>query len=281
MFHENEDIAWIAKIDKRYAWLKRHLLDFEERLGKIFLVDWEISERITVQFCHQTREALAALMQRRRTEIDVKLLLFAISKTQQFEMLLAKRFNGSTFTNTASERKRTRIIASAVSGGDNINPAAGDSEASLQTSSPFIGLISSCFEAFLDIYTDSVDRNLAELMERFVQESNAKVAFDPIINNSTVFPRFVCNFTYNNMVLSSLYYRFGFCDFSCADLFVFYKKCLVQCTQLSTERPMYQLSQIFKKYLREYASKILDNKIPKPGAQQTSLGRLRSSLTTL
>lgn len=61
---------------------------------------------------------------------------------------------------------------------------------------------------------------------------------------------------------------------SCADLFVFYKKCLVQCTQLSTEKPMYQLTQIFKKYLREYASKILEQKIPKASAQVTSLGML-------
>lgn len=188
LFHENEDIAWIAKIDKRYAWLKRHLLDFEERLGKIFPVNWEISERITVQFCHQTREALTSLMQRRRTEIDVKLLLFAISKTQQFEVLLAKRFNGSTFTNSPAEAKKTRtIITPAVTGDDGSN--TNENDASLQTSSQFIGLISSCYEPFLDIYTDSVDRNLADLMERFVQESNAKVAFDPMINNSTVFPR--------------------------------------------------------------------------------------------
>lgn len=35
---------------------------------------------------------------------------------------------------------------------------------------------------------------------------------------------------------------------------------------------MYQLTQIFKKYLREYASKILEQKIPKASAQATSLG---------
>lgn len=54
---------------------------------------------------------------------------------------------------------------------------------------------------------------------------------------------------------------------------MFYKKCLVQCTQLSTEKPMYQLTQIFKKYLREYATKILDQKIPKATVPQTSIGK--------
>lgn len=143
-----------------------------------------------MQFCHHTREALTSLMQRRRTEIDVKLLLFAISKTQQFEILLAKRFNGSTFTNSPSEVKKTKtMIAPAVTDDDGIVPNANETDVTLQSSSPFIGLISSCYEAFLDIYTDSVDRNLADLMDRFVQESNAKLSFDPMINNSTVFPR--------------------------------------------------------------------------------------------
>lgn len=258
LFHENEDIAWIAKIDKRYAWLKRHLLDFEERLGRIFPADWEVSERITAQFCIQTRDSMATIMQKRRTEIDVKLLLFAIAKTQQFELLLAKRFNGTTLANsTAVTSAKAKVHSTEGDASDTSNrqvTGAGEDEA-VSSTSPFFGLIGACFEPFLDIYTESVDRNLAEIMERFVQDNIAtKGAFDPIANNSTVFP-------------------------SCADLFVFYKKCLVQCTQLSTEKPLYTLSQIFKKYLREYASKILEHKIPKAVPQPTSLGSSMSMLT--
>lgn len=201
MFHENEDIAWIAKIDKRYAWLKRHLLDFEEKLGKIFPVDWEVSERITVQFCIITRESLKAIMQRRRPEIDVKLLLFAISKTQQFELLLAKRFTGETFDHKISSPHQINIaqsdslpsISTGSTGSDG-NAMASERET---IQSPFVDLIGECFKSFLDIYTDSVDRNLAEIMERFVQES-LTTKIDPIANNSAVLPRLVC---YNNIVL--------------------------------------------------------------------------------
>lgn len=50
---------------------------------------------------------------------------------------------------------------------------------------------------------------------------------------------------------------------SCADLFVFYRKCLVQCTQLSTGQPMLGLARTFQKYLREYALRILQNSLPK------------------
>ena len=50
---------------------------------------------------------------------------------------------------------------------------------------------------------------------------------------------------------------------SCADLFVYYKKCMVQCSQLSTGQPMLQLTRTFQKYLKEYAVKLLMNNLPK------------------
>lgn len=59
---------------------------------------------------------------------------------------------------------------------------------------------------------------------------------------------------------------------SCADLFMFYKKCLVQCTQLSRGQSMVNLSEVFKKYLREYALKILQNNLPKLVSTTQSLG---------
>lgn len=163
LFHENQDIAWLDKIDKRYAWLKRHLLDFEDKYGKIFPVDWDVSERITIRFCTITRDELLRIMSKRRTEIDVKLLLFAIAKTNSFELLLAKRFTGSSF-------------------------ASSDIQPNQNQTSAFVDLIGSCFQPHLDIYTDSVDHNLSEIIERFVQDS--KIAFDPNITNSAVFPRY-------------------------------------------------------------------------------------------
>ena len=50
---------------------------------------------------------------------------------------------------------------------------------------------------------------------------------------------------------------------SCADLFVFYKKCMVQCSQLSTGQPLIDLTKTFQKYLKEYAQRILLANLPK------------------
>ena len=47
--------AWLDKIDHRYAWLKRTLMEFEEKFGRMFPPSWEVSERICVEFCEVTR----------------------------------------------------------------------------------------------------------------------------------------------------------------------------------------------------------------------------------
>uniref|UniRef100_A0A182SBL4 Vacuolar protein sorting-associated protein 53 homolog n=1 Tax=Anopheles maculatus TaxID=74869 RepID=A0A182SBL4_9DIPT len=229
LFHENQDIAWLDKIDKRYAWVKRHLLDFEEKFGTVFPTDWEVSERITVQFCTVTREELSKIIARRRTEIDVKLLLFAIQKTANFEQLLDKRFNGTTLVEATSEEVR-------------------------QERGSFNNLIGSCFKPYLDIYTDSIDRDLTALIEQFAQQNQQMVVPKEI--NPGIIP-------------------------NCADLFVFYKKCMVQCMQLSNEKPMYDLVLLFKRYLREYAIKVLEARIPKPQPPNSTTSSISSSMSLL
>ncbi|XP_068140136.1 vacuolar protein sorting-associated protein 53 homolog [Drosophila tropicalis] len=236
LFHENQDIAWLDKIDKRYAWLKRHLLDFEDKYGSVFPLDWEVSERITVEFCRQTREQLAQIMAKRSTEIDVRLLLFAINKTQSFEQLLSKRFTGVTLGATPSE------------------PARVITENAAAPTTVFHDQIGQCFKAHLDIYIRSIDRNLSELMDKFVEMSKEPYKFAEA--KTTVYP-------------------------SSGDLFVFYKKCMVQCNQLSNEQPMYDLALVFKKYLREYAIKVLEGSTPKlvPASTGSSIGKSVSLLT--
>ncbi|KAM7353899.1 vacuolar protein sorting 53 [Cochliomyia hominivorax] len=240
LFHENQDIAWLDKIDKRYAWLKRHLLDFEDKFGTVFPLDWEVSERITVEFCRLTREQLSQIMAKRSHEIDVRLLLFAINKTQAFEQLLSKRFTGVTLG----------VINPTV---DNVTTVNDSSDVlTTQSAVVFHDQIGSCFKNHLDIYIKSVDRNLSELIEKFIEQTKEPLKVAEA--KTTVYP-------------------------SSADLFVFYKKCMVQCNQLSNEQPMYELAMVFKKYLREYASKVLEFSIPKLIPSTSSIGKSMSLLT--
>uniref|UniRef100_A0A669CX39 VPS53 subunit of GARP complex n=1 Tax=Oreochromis niloticus TaxID=8128 RepID=A0A669CX39_ORENI len=254
---QGSKVAWLDKIDRRYAWIKRQLLDYEEKYGRMFPEEWCMTERIAVEFCHITRAELAKVMRTRAKEIEVKLLLFAIQRTTNFEGLLAKRFTGCTLTDIPGVRKRPDSPL------DSTNPFLEDEageEAGTEKDedltkpkkpkapdNPFHGIVSKCFEPHLYVYIESQDKNLGELIDRFVADFRAqgppKAGTE---EGGAVLP-------------------------SCADLFVYYKKCMVQCSQLSTGEPMIALTTIFQKFLREYAWKILSGNLPKSSTNSGGL----------
>ncbi|XP_005349582.1 vacuolar protein sorting-associated protein 53 homolog [Microtus ochrogaster] len=257
LFQENQDIAWLDKIDRRYAWVKRQLVDYEEKYGRMFPREWHMMERISVEFCHVTRTELSRIMRARAKEIEVKLLLFAIQRTTNFEGFLAKHFSGCTLTDGTlkklespppstnpflEEETTPEMEELALEKGELEQPKKPKAP-----DNPFHGIVSKCFEPHLYVYIESQDKNLSELIDRFVTDFKAQGPPKP-------------NTDEGGAVLPS-----------CADLFVYYKKCMVQCSQLSTGEPMIALTTIFQKYLREYAWKILSGNLPKTSSSSGGL----------
>uniref|UniRef100_A0A8C0BD58 Vps53 N-terminal domain-containing protein n=1 Tax=Buteo japonicus TaxID=224669 RepID=A0A8C0BD58_9AVES len=242
-------VAWLDKIDRRYAWIKRQLVDYEEKYGRMFPQEWCMTERIAVEFCHVTRTELAKIMRTRAKEIEVKLLLFAIQRTTNFEGLLAKRFSGCTLADGTVKKPEVPLPSTnpfledeTGTETDEIVIEKSDTDKPKKPKvpdNPFHGIVSKCFEPHLYVYIESQDKNLGELIDRFVADFKAQGPPKPNVDEGgAVLP-------------------------SCADLFVYYKKCMVQCSQLSTGEPMIALTTIFQKYLREYAWKILSGNLPK------------------
>ncbi|XP_065054602.1 vacuolar protein sorting-associated protein 53 homolog [Rhopilema esculentum] len=236
VFNENFDVAWIDKIDRRYAWMKRVLIKYEEDFTGTFPSDWCVDERICKEFCRITRNELSNIMAAKSTDIDVKLLLFAIQRTTTFEGFLSKRFPYSHVI------KKPEIKPEKQPGNEE-SPATKDagikSKSPKSTESSFTALISRCFEPHLHIYIDSQDKNLSDLIDKFNQDFKSReVSKLESDGDSTVLP-------------------------SAGELFVFYKKCMVQCAVLSTGTPLLSLASLFQKFLKEYANRILTGNLPK------------------
>ncbi|RZF45718.1 hypothetical protein LSTR_LSTR005013 [Laodelphax striatellus] len=274
LFHESEDVAWLDKIDSRYIWFKKHLLQCEDKFGAMFPAQWNVSERITVEFCRMTKAELAKIMSKRKNEIDVKLLLFAIQRTAALENLLGQRFTGETLLEEMGEEKvelkvdsKPKSPREEVVGGGNPLEEKKEGETKQEVKlSPFHNIIGECFQPYLYVYIDSIDHNLYELMERFV--SDAKADFSQGISQEA------------SGLVTVLRAVQGVLP-SCADLFVFYKKCLLQCTQLSNGQPMLGMANVFQKYLREYAVNVLQNNLPKMGAGGGGAGSISASVSNI
>ena len=253
LFASGEDDAWLDRLDARYNWLKKHLIEFEERFGPLFPPDWEMSERIAGEFCRMTRLDLVKIIKARQSEVDTKLLLAAIQKTAGFESLLSRRFSGVTLSissNIEQSFVQTQFAASTNPFGDpdvSNNPFLQPAEQSVTSLNyqsvnlnPFKGIISQCFEPYLHIYLEAQDRNLADMIARFAAELSGNKSSQQVEAGQGA------------PVLTS-----------CGDLFVFYRKCLVQLSELTSGQPMVELASLFKKYLREYISKVIVASLPK------------------
>ncbi|CAH2056184.1 unnamed protein product, partial [Iphiclides podalirius] len=255
LFSAEQECAWLSHIERRYAWLKKHLLSFEESLASMFPHEWLLSERIARHFCKITREELTKIMSSRRNEVDVKLLLYAIQKTYNFEVLLHKRFVGTDFTGPetvdSTADKQINFNEDSKEGQTDEVPASG---------SPWVGLIGGCFEPYLSLYITSLDTSLRSLMDTFIQDAKSS-------DIGSGAPGTAANGGSGAVIAS------------CADLFLFYKKCLVQCARLTTGEPMLELAGVFQKYLREYAGGVLQAALPRSGPAQLSLGALGSATT--
>ena len=119
LFALGEDEAWLDRLDSRYNWLKKHLIEFEERFGPLFPPDWEMSERITAEFCRMTRTDLIKIIKSRQQEVDTKLLLHAIQKTAAFEGLLSRRLTRVTLNITRNiEQSIVQTNTTASQGGE-------------------------------------------------------------------------------------------------------------------------------------------------------------------
>ncbi|KAL3095313.1 hypothetical protein niasHS_007412 [Heterodera schachtii] len=93
LYADSEDVAWLDRIEERYRWFVDKLAEFERRgVVKIFPPQWEMGRKLAMEFCTMTRNSLCKMTERRKGELDWKLLSHAINHTQMFEQLLAKRF---------------------------------------------------------------------------------------------------------------------------------------------------------------------------------------------
>lgn len=214
LFQESQtQMSSLNNVDKRYSWLKKHLLEFEEKFGFLFPPPWQMSERMVVKFCELTKSSLSHYMKNHPNELKLDSLMFAMTKTTAFETLLSKRFPGDTIQDEESPTSKTH---------------------------KFDGLVSCCFEPFFNVFTEAQETAIQKLFERFA-EDHQKIVKSPSDGPSIVFP-------------------------SSNKLFQQYKSSLVQCVQFTNKSALLDLHEVFKKYLRDYAFKVLQIHLKNPNS---------------
>ncbi|XP_065320157.1 vacuolar protein sorting-associated protein 53 homolog isoform X2 [Gordionus sp. m RMFG-2023] len=307
LFQETQDEGWLDKVDKRFTWFKRYGNDFTQKYYGVFPDNWHILSKIALHFCQITRNHLTKAMSQRYSEIDVKLILFAIQKTQVFENLLAEKFdtgdmeedeeinidgrdaknpfNEPDISSSISAITRKPHTPHAISPKSSLTPVAGNEDKEhklLKKKSPYIGAISKCFEDHLDIFIKAQDRNLKDMLDRFTRDTKALINELNATNSSNGNPfnaesdsALDPSSTAQNSLKESIVLP------SSADLFVFYKSCLMQCAQINASRAMLNLANdVFKIYLKQYGNRVLLANVPNNPSSASS-GTLSATASNL
>mmetsp|Transcript_7164 Transcript_7164/g.11810 ORF Transcript_7164/g.11810 Transcript_7164/m.11810 type:complete len:972 (-) Transcript_7164:1024-3939(-) len=255
LFKPPAEASALDKTEQRYKWLRKQVKVFEEQYGKIFPMSWNMSRALCLEFCSITRKHLIVVLDEMRNTVDVSLLIRVLQRTIDFEHELAQKFgyarhghkpsgdddSGGPVTDDASadgddsRRRTTRLesetVAAAVAGGsENV---------------VFRGAISSCFEPYMQPYLNLVEQNLqkklAELLkeEKWVLPDDRAAATNKILNSSS-------------------------------ELFLCIKSSLKECITFTRNATLFNMSKIFKKYLKSYCD-ALAAKLPRPSSGPANL----------
>lgn len=217
MFKDSQiNMSSLNGVDKRFSWLKKHLLEFEEKFGYLFPPPWHMSERMAVEFCSLTKVGLTRVMKTYPNEVKLDAFVFAMTKTTAFEALLAKRFTGETLQDGELAGKLHR----------------------------FDGIISSCFEPAFHVFIEAQESAIQKLLEQFIDEHQKMMKSTSKDTSSVVFQ-------------------------SSNKLFQQYKSSLVQCIQLTKKSALLDLHEVFKRYLRDYAFKVLQIHLKNPNSSSS------------
>eukprot|EP01114_Cavostelium_apophysatum_P019690 TRINITY_DN6415_c0_g2_i2.p1 TRINITY_DN6415_c0_g2~~TRINITY_DN6415_c0_g2_i2.p1 ORF type:complete len:816 (-),score=248.73 TRINITY_DN6415_c0_g2_i2:14-2461(-) len=247
-FRAGEEAAKLGSIERRFDWLKKALLIYDEQYRKLFPPPWKMNELICEEFCFTTRQNMTDYLELNRKTLDADILISGMTKTIAFEKELGELFvefveqptqpppeeekpeeNAAVAANPYSiEAVQNRYKKFAKQKKEQEVPA----EKKVQRVNKFKGIISSCFELYMNLYIDKEDTNLRETLRSLMEEETwtANDERTKILNSST-------------------------------KLIETFNKRTRLCKSLTRNEALYDLFNLFKKYLAEYAN-LLAAKIP-------------------
>jgi len=187
------DQSKLDAVDRRYAWVKRNLKAKEEMWG-VFPPQWRVPQLLCMSLCKLTRTHLLEILDATSGQQDVQILLQALHRTIEFEREMDEKFGvgaeggGGGVGGEASagddddgdedgdsagqvrakyERRRKEKEVSEQRGG---RALAMDSAVAAVAKATFRGVISGCFEDYLQSYVELEERQLMDLLDTLVAE---------------------------------------------------------------------------------------------------------------
>ena len=69
LYSYGKEGATIEQIDRRYAWCKRMIRNYDDTYLSVFPVDWEMPAYVATEFCKMTKQHITKILQSSPTTI--------------------------------------------------------------------------------------------------------------------------------------------------------------------------------------------------------------------
>jgi len=250
LFGPSKPAAELRQTDRRYAWLRRTLREYDEQFGSIYPKSWGVPAVLSRDFCLLTKDHLRTVLKNQAQTLDINALVAALQKTIKFEQELQMRFgnvNDDVKSNVDASKGGTGMDANSIKmryKREQEEKAAGGKAAYLaqQAANPqrpkmdFKKIISSVFYPYLGQYVQLERENIAKLLAQLEKEEKWAGG-----NNEE---------------------EEGRRCYSCSEkVFIYIKKSLQRCSSLTTGAVLFEIAGEYRQGLKDLAA-LLRNHIP-------------------
>eukprot|EP00301_Raphidiophrys_heterophryoidea_P003343 c11513_g1_i1.p1 GENE.c11513_g1_i1~~c11513_g1_i1.p1 ORF type:complete len:803 (-),score=207.93 c11513_g1_i1:329-2737(-) len=244
----------IDKTEKRFAWMRRLLRQYDEEHSNIFPSHWLVDESLCAEFVEITAHHMTEILQKHRENMDVTVFMHVLQKTVEFEKELHQRFaSASPDGRTPDPKDKDQFAGDADIGVADLNsvegikakyrimkqqrqadeqPTRGPQHDDHVHSRRKWNGISQSFEPFMDLYVSLEDKNMQDMLKKLVTEETWQVpeggSQPKVLQSST-------------------------------DLFLYIKRVLRRCSSYTRGKKLTDLHNVFLKNLTEYSNCLLSH----------------------
>mmetsp|Transcript_12684 Transcript_12684/g.18998 ORF Transcript_12684/g.18998 Transcript_12684/m.18998 type:complete len:805 (+) Transcript_12684:40-2454(+) len=240
LFGSGKPAGELRLADRRYAWLRRTLREYDEQFGSIFPKSWNVPAVLSRDFCLLTKDHLRSVLKSNTNNLDTNALVAALQKTIAFEQELQVRFGtvkDSVNSNAANVSNGVGMDANSIKMRYKLE-RDGKKQVVPQVKMEFRKLVSSVFYPYLGQYVQLERENISKLLQQVEREEDWTGGKES--KNDDENKKFGCN----------------------EKVFIYIKKSLQRCSRLTTGAILFEISGEYRQGLIDLGT-LLQSKLPK------------------
>ena len=171
IFQPPKEASGLETAERRFAWLKRTLREFDDKYKSQFPESWRVPCGLCDLFCHVTRQHLVEILDTSHHTVDPELMVRVLLKSIDFENELARKWSVDVEPEETGGAAPAQLllkypdVLSNKAGGSGRSASSKPAKEPAEFAPRFRGIISECFDAYLSTWVKHEEKQLVEVLQ--------------------------------------------------------------------------------------------------------------------